>query len=137
MDGSEEEKEFGRRALDAEFWRRLFLHMTSEENKFLEGSARMDRIEKDLQPIKKMYWAIVGSAGVGAGVGALLLCLLTYVYIADKSEFKEVQKAILIQGNAIERLLSVQQSMDNSHRRDIDRLEREQERLTDGKGTRK
>jgi hypothetical protein len=118
--------------LDADFWQRLYNHMTDEDTKFLEGRARMDRIEEDLRPIKKMYWAVVGSAGIGT----LMLMLLLYIYAADKAEFKDVQKAILIQGAAIERLMVTQQTLESSYRRDMDRLERGQDKIIEQGGRR-
>lgn len=118
--------------LDIAFWRRLYSHMGGEDEKFRgfqkefeEGSERMAAIERDLQPIKKMYWAIVGSAGVGT----LLLGLLTYVYISDKSDFKDVQRAIVIQGEAIQKLMISQSNLEQSYHRDVERIERGQDRL--------
>lgn len=115
--------------LDEDFWIKLYGHMTDENEKFREGTERMDRIEKDLQPIKKMYWAVVGSAGIGT----LLLCVLLYIYASDKAEFKDVQKAILLQGAAIERLLISQSMMEQNYRRDFERIERGQDRLLERK----
>lgn len=106
---------------------RLFGHMAEEEEKFKKSDERMTAIEKDLQPIKKLYWATVGSAGIGA----LLLALLIYIYSSDKNDdkemkaaFKEVQNVIIIQGEAIKMLMTSQQNLERSSQRDVDRLER-------------
>lgn len=104
--------------------------METEHLKFEAGEERMDRIEEDLRPIKKMYWAVLGSATVGV----MLLATLIYIYQSDKGEYrearletKELATAIYKQGTVLERLLTTHQALEQDYRRTVDRLDRERE----------
>lgn len=125
MPCEKQERRAGYAEVSQEFFERVSAHMESEDRRFAAGAARMEQIETDLRPIKNMYWAIVGSAAIGT----FLLGLLIYIYSADKNEFKELQRAIVIQGEAIQRLMVSQQNLEQSYHRDVDRLERGQDRI--------
>ncbi len=101
---------------DPEFFIRLDNHIKKEEEDKQEVMDRMDRIENDLRPLSRMYWAILGSGSVAA----LLLLTLLYIYQEDKGNLSAMQQAIYRQGLAIERLLASQSAME----KDIDRIER-------------
>ncbi len=136
-----EERRLGYAEITPEFFDSISNHMALEEQKFREGSDRMERIEADLQPIKKMYWAISGSALVGA----VLLALLIYVYVSDKGDYREgfkvLQQAIIVQGEAvkvqgegIKELMVSQKNLEASYHRDVERIERGQDRLLNQSG---
>lgn len=80
----------------------LTSHISDEEDMFRRGEERMRAIEGELAPLKKMYWAVIGSAGVGS----ILLTLLVSFYAADRSEMKELSKAVLAQGLVLERIVT-------------------------------
>lgn len=120
-----DERREGYAEISGEFFDKLAEHMVEEDAKFEAGALRMERIETDLRPIKNMYWAIVGSAAIGT----LLLGLLIYIYATDKNDFKEVQRAIIIQGEAIQKLMVSQSNLEQSYHRDVERIERGQDRL--------
>lgn len=101
-------------------------HIEREEDQFRDGAERMERIEQDLQPIKKMYWALMGSSGVMA----LLLAVLLYIYAEDKHGAKAMQEAIYKQGVAIERLLVSHTELEKDYRRDMTRIESTLDRVT-------
>ena len=110
-----------------EFWTSLMEHMKAEDTKFCAGEERMDRIEEDLRPIKKMYWAVIGSASVGI----LLLAALIYIYQTDKMEYregrqetKELASAIYKQGVVLERLFTSHTLLEQDYRRTIDRIDK-------------
>ncbi len=100
-------------------------HIEREENQFKRGEDRMERIEQDLQPIKKMYWALVGSSAVMA----LLLSTVLYIYSEDKSGARLMQEAIYKQGIAIEKLLQSHTELEKDYRRYQARMEREHEKI--------
>ena len=78
------------------------------------GEKIMNALEKDLAPLNKMYYGILGCGAV-----ATLLCtVLIFVYMSDRAENHAMREALLKQGNAIERLLASQESI----QRDIARL---------------
>jgi hypothetical protein len=96
-------------------------------------SIRMQVIEGDLAPLKKMYWAVVGSGAVGV----LLLAVLVYVYQSDRGAAKdmaqaqaEMVKSLHIQGTAIEKLLISHQELEKDYRRDYERVEKQLEKLS-------
>lgn len=108
-----------------EFWTELMNHMGGEEEKFRICEERMARIEEDLRPIKKMYWAVIGSASVGI----LLLASLLYIYQSDKSEYREgrmetreLASSIYKQGIVLERLFTSHTLLEQDYRRTIDRI---------------
>jgi hypothetical protein len=109
---------------DPEFWLELKNHMAREEDRLKEGETRMDRIEEDLRPIKKMYYALIGSSAIG---GFLLMTLL-YIYSQDKGDLKDMQQILYRQGTAIEKLLQAHVELEKDFRREFDRIERERKR---------
>jgi hypothetical protein len=102
--------------IDPEFWYRLRAHMEQEEMRERLEEDRMEQIEADLRPLKKMYWAVMGSGAVAS----LLLMTLLFIYSTDREESKAMRELLYKQGNAIERLLQSQ----DAFRRDMDRIER-------------
>lgn len=111
---------------------RLIRHMALEEErekaqeaKFVIGERRMDAIEKDLRPLRALYYAVAGS-GV---VAAMLLSALLYIYGADKADLKEMQQAIYKQGTVMEKMIQAHQELEKDFRRESDRLERGQEKI--------
>jgi hypothetical protein len=79
-----------------------------------QGERVMEALEKDLAPLNKMYYGILGCGAV-----ATLLCtVLIFVNMSDRAENHAMREALLKQGNAIERLLASQESI----QRDIARL---------------
>ena len=103
-----------------EFWQQLQNHMIKEEVREQMDANRLDTIEKDLQPLKKMYWAVLGSGGV---LGFLLMTLL-FVYTEDRDTIKSMQAALYKQGTAIEKLILSHGELEKDYRRDIERIER-------------
>ena len=110
---------------DPVFWVRLNNHMQQEEDRFASGDYRMDRIEEDLKPIKKLYNATIGASMVGA----LLLGTLLYIYHDDKGSLMAMQDAIYKQGIAIERLILSHSELEKDVRNDVARMERNIDRL--------
>lgn len=111
---------------DAEFFQKVDRHMLVEElrqkleeEKFKQGDERMQRIEEDLRPLKSMYYAVLGSAGVGT----LLLLTLLYIYTRDRADADVMQQAIYKQGMALEKLMQSHQALERDYRRDISRVE--------------
>ncbi len=115
----------------ANFFDRLHLHMVKEEEreqadaeKFERGEARMERIEEDLRPLNKMYWAVMGSTVVGTA----LIGLLIFIYQNDRSDVKAMQDAIYKQGTNIEKLIQSHQELEKDMRREFTRIDKEIDR---------
>lgn len=98
----------------------LTAHITSEEETFERGEKRMDDIERDLQPLQKMYYAIIGSGTVAS----ILIGVLVFIYMSDRSEMKTMSQAIHTQGMAIERLLVTTNNIITLQEKDLARLDR-------------
>lgn len=120
---------------DPSFCSKLLSVMGRVEERFAEGDKRMASIEEDLKPLKKMYYAVLGSAAVGT----MLLGTLIYIYNSDKSSIAEavqrqanMQEAIYKQGTAIEKLLQSHQELERDTRRDIERIETNMNRIQPG-----
>ncbi len=125
---------------DAEFFLKVDRHMMLEEvrqkveeEKFKQGEDRMQKIEEDLRPLKSMYYAVLGSAGVGT----LLLLTLLYIYTRDRADADVMQQAIYKQGMAIEKLMQSHQELERDYRRDISRVEQEFEKYHQRFGNKK
>jgi hypothetical protein len=117
---------------DSEFWARLDKHIALEEERekqdearFKAGAARMQEIEKDLRPLKQLYWAVIGSGGVAA----LLLGTLLFIYRSDKADLKAMQEILYKQGTAIELLIKSHQELEKDMRREVSRVDRDIERF--------
>jgi hypothetical protein len=117
---SEERRQNWPTSVDTEFWQRLNNHMLKEELREKMDANRLDAIESDLQPLKKMYWAVIGSGGV---LGFLLMTLL-FIYNADRETIKGMQEILYKQGTAIEKLIQSHGELEKDYRRDIERIER-------------
>lgn len=107
---------------------RLLNHLALEEareksdhEKFERGEARMDKIEQDLRPLNKMFWAVIGSAGVGVA----LLATVLWIYNNDREQASQMQHVLYEQGAAIKMLLQSHAELERDYRRDIQRLEAE------------
>jgi len=109
-----------RRQIDNVWQMKVQQHIDQEDAQILQVKETLSKIEADLKPIKNLYFAVIGSAGVGA----LLLLLLLFIYQSDKTDTKEMRQSLLKQGAAIEQLLIGQQFMS----RDISRLETKQDK---------
>lgn len=107
-----------RRQIDRDWYLKVQQHIDTEEGRIGQFQKSMDKIETDLKPIKNMYFALIGSAGVGG----LLLLLLLFIYQSDKADSKDMRSSLLKQGIAIEQLLIGQQVMS----RDLLRVESKQ-----------
>lgn len=105
----------------------LRMHIKEEEALFKAGDDRMKAIEEDLRPIRKMYWAVVGSATVGL----MLLATVVFFYQADRNDFRDMQKVLHKQGSAIEVLISNHQELEKDVRREHSAFERDIEKLKD------
>lgn len=105
----------------------LKMHIKEEEALFRAGHERMEAIEADLRPIRKMYWAVVGSATVGAA----LLATIVFFYQSDRADFREMQKVLHDQGAAIKVLIASHQNLDSDVRREHSVFERDIEKLKD------
>ncbi len=117
---------------------RLIKHMLVEEerekaelDKFSAGEARMARIEKELQPLNKMYYAVIGSGAVAF----FLLATLLFIYKTDRANVDDMRKtsdsmqqAIYEQGAAIKMMLQSHQELEKDFRRDVARIEKELDR---------
>ena len=97
------------------FYDALYSHMRVEEAMFRANSDRMAAIETDLRPIRRMYWAVIGSGGIAT----LLLATLVYIYAGDQADSKSMQQTLYIQGTAIEKLLEKY----NYAEKDMDKLD--------------
>lgn len=94
-------------------------HIQNEEDAFDRGEKRMAQIEADLQPIRRMYYAVIGSAGIGT----LLLVSLVFIYQNDRTEIRNTQDALYRQGVAIERLLVSHAELEKDFRHDQSRTD--------------
>lgn len=117
---------------DPEFFVKLEQHMLLEEQreaegdrKFEEGAERMAKIEEDLQPLKKMYYAVVGSGSVMV----LLLGTLLFIYGEDKERLMRMQEVLYKQGTAIEVLIKAHETLENRADRTMGQLDRMEDRL--------
>ncbi len=109
------------------------------EAKFDEGERRMTsieqtigRIDSDLRPIKNLYHAVVGAAGVGAAIFGLML----YIYSEDKTQQKGMHEslksavAVLNQHSiALEKLLQSHQELEKDTVKEFQRIEKTIENL--------
>jgi len=82
-----------RRQTDNEWQMKVQQHIDQEDTRVQQVRETLTKIETDLKPIKNLYFAIIGSAGVGA----LLLMLLLFVYQTDKADMKEMRQSLLKQ----------------------------------------
>lgn len=102
-------------------------HIIKEEANAKAAADRMQRIEEDLRPLKKMYHAVLGA---GAVLG-LLLATLLFIYQSDKESIgvmqksiRETQDSILKQGAQMEKLLYMHQELEKDLRREIAHAEK-------------
>ena len=116
---------------DSAFFTKVERHIAEEEERLLleaerrkVGDERMDRIEQDLRPLNRLYWAVMGSGGVGA----MLLAVLLFIYSDDRDTQKMMQDLLYKQGVAIEKLIQAQGTLESDLRREIGRVEAEQDR---------
>lgn len=116
-----------RRAADKEvisFWKELRDHVVEEEGRSKQLYDRVAKIETDLQPIRKLYYAVVGS-GV---VAAMLMGTLLYIYHGDRTEMfnqrgdiKELSTVVTKQNLVLERTVIMLQNLEADYRRNQDR----------------
>jgi hypothetical protein len=85
-----------------------------------EYDDRMTKIEADLRPLSRMYWAIVGS---GAVIGAML-ALLVFIYLGDRDAAKQMQLAIYEQGTAIKVMINRLDNLNEHHKALESRVEK-------------
>lgn len=97
-------------------------HIDWEEKNSKITNERMERLEQELHPLKKMYFAVVGAGSVLS----LLLATLLYIYDSDKrnadamqKSIRETQDAIIRQGAALEKMLYMHQELERDLRREI------------------
>lgn len=81
---------------------------------------RLDQIERDLRPLSRMYWAIIGSSGVFG----LTLALLVFIYTGDRDQMKQLQSAIYEQGTVIKVMLNKLENLTEHHNNLERRVER-------------
>lgn len=103
---------------DSAILRLMKLHVRQEEALFRAGDARMAAIEADLRPIRKMYWAVVGSAVVGT----LLLATVVFFYKSDREDFRHMQTVLHEQGAAIKVLIASHSNLQRENDREHDRF---------------
>lgn len=78
---------------------------------WLDNEERLQQIEQDLRPLARMYWAIVGSAGVFGFV----LSLLVFIYTGDRDQIKGMQSVLYEQGTAIKVMLNKLENLTEHH----------------------
>ena len=94
-------------------------HIKDEERLLMVDGMRMEAIERDLRPLLKMYYAIVGSASVGV----MLMAIFVWIMVEKNTDIKDVQKSIQahsIQINETLTILKIKIEQDNNRHRAID-----------------
>ena len=95
-------------------------HVKDEERLLLVEGMRMDAIERDLRPIIKMYYAIVGSSAVSV----FLMSIFIWIMVEKNTDIRQVQKELQthsIQINETLTILKIKIQQDDARHSAIDR----------------
>ena len=94
-------------------------HIKDEERLLIVEGMRMEAIERDLRPILKMYYAIIGSSAVSIA----LLGIFVWIMVEKNTDIKEVQKTLnahSIQINETLIILKMKITQDDDRHKAID-----------------
>ena len=78
-------------------------HIKDEERLLVVEGMRMEAIERDLRPILKMYYAIIGSSAVSV----LLMSIFVWIMVEKNTDIKEVQKTLQAHSIQISETLTI------------------------------
>ena len=78
-------------------------HIKDEDRLLIVEGMRMEAIERDLRPLVKMYYAIVGSAFVSTA----LMGIFVWIMVEKNSDIREVQKSIQLHSLQINETLTI------------------------------
>ena len=99
-------------------------HIKDHERLIVVEGMRMEAIERDLRPLLKMYYAIVGSTAVGA----MLMAIFVWIMVEKNADIKEIQKSIQahsIQINETLTILKIKIESDDKRHGAVDAISRE------------